>query len=114
MESLPNFQFATLEISRLEKYVLNEDHPIGKHKARLFKALLGIYRKDADWLRGEILSKVPHCDCEMSALDDYGIRYVVPMKITYFAKSCDLISVWIIRKQQLNPEFLTCYPVKPK
>jgi hypothetical protein len=48
---LPNPHKAVVEISKLRDYSLNVDHSVGKHKARVFRAALGLTVKQADWLR---------------------------------------------------------------
>ena len=48
---LPNAHKAVVDIKKLRDYSLNPNHPVGKHKARVFKAALGITLKNAEWLR---------------------------------------------------------------
>jgi hypothetical protein len=48
---LPNPHKAVVEISKLRDYSLNVDDSVGKHKARVFRAALGLTVKQADWLR---------------------------------------------------------------
>jgi hypothetical protein len=52
---LPNSDRAVVEIEKLRDYSLNPNHPVGKHKARAFKAALGITLEDAAWLRDRAL-----------------------------------------------------------
>ena len=47
---LPNAASAFLDIRKLTDYVLDSDHSLGRHKARVFKAALGITSVDAAWL----------------------------------------------------------------
>ena len=42
MPKLPNSERAVVEIGKLRDYSLNQEHEVGKHKARVFKAALGI------------------------------------------------------------------------
>ena len=52
---LPNPHKAVVEIRKLRDYSLNVDHSVGKHKARVFKASLGLTLQQADWLRNRAL-----------------------------------------------------------
>jgi hypothetical protein len=42
MAHLPNSELAILDIRKIEDYCLNPLHPRGRHKAHLFRELLGI------------------------------------------------------------------------
>jgi len=48
---LPNAEHAIVDIAKLQDYCLDDEHPIGKHKARVFKHVLGLTRADAWTLR---------------------------------------------------------------
>jgi excisionase family DNA binding protein len=52
---LPRRNEAHIAPGKLRDYVLDPDHPQGRHKARVFAAGLGIYREDWEYLRNEIL-----------------------------------------------------------
>jgi hypothetical protein len=47
---LPNADRAIIPIEKLVGYCLNPEHPKGKHKVRVFQAVLGITRENADRL----------------------------------------------------------------
>ena len=53
--ALPNRERAVVDLAKLRDYCLNPCHQDGKHKARVFKAALGVGRADAEWLRERIL-----------------------------------------------------------
>jgi hypothetical protein len=44
---IPHGERAALEIEKLENYCLDLTHPHGRHKARVFRSVLGIDRADA-------------------------------------------------------------------
>jgi len=48
---LPNAERAVVDMEKLRDYCLNPEHRRGCHKARVFKASLGITRKRAGDLR---------------------------------------------------------------
>jgi hypothetical protein len=45
-------------MAKLEGYALNEEHPSGKHKARVFAAALGLTAADALLLKEKLLEIV--------------------------------------------------------
>ena len=47
---LPNGINAVVDIVKLRDYCLNSRHPEGRHKARMFRATLGMEREDAEEL----------------------------------------------------------------
>lgn len=51
---LPNHSEAVIDLAKLRDYVLNPEHPRGKHKARIFNRL-GFDSGDAEELRSKIL-----------------------------------------------------------
>lgn len=55
---LPNADQAVLDIDKLRDYCLNPNHEEGKHKARQFRAKLGIELQDAERLREVILDAI--------------------------------------------------------
>lgn len=52
---LPNSDRAVVDIAKLRDYSLNPQHPKGKHKARVFLAVLGFTSQDAEELRRIVL-----------------------------------------------------------
>jgi hypothetical protein len=52
---LPNGGRAVLDVRKIEDYCLNPAHPVGRHKARVFREALGIGRDDSAGLVDEFL-----------------------------------------------------------
>ena len=75
MPLLPNAEFAEVPIAKLTDYALNPDHPLGKHKARVFESVLGLTREDAEFLQKEILHAAFINDAILTREDEYGQRY---------------------------------------
>jgi hypothetical protein len=50
-ENLPHAERAVVPREKLEGYLLNLGHEVGRHKARVFGAALGIHRGDWEYLR---------------------------------------------------------------
>jgi hypothetical protein len=53
---LPNHDRAVADIDKLTNYNLNNEHPRGKHKAKVFAAALGLTQEDASELQSALLA----------------------------------------------------------
>jgi len=84
---LPNPHKAIVEIEKLLNYSLNPNHPVGKHKARVFRAALGITMEHAEWLRGRALAAGLSDDAKPGAKSVFGDKYVVDSRIQFEGKS---------------------------
>ena len=56
---LPNGKKAVVEIAKLRDYCLSVAHPEGRHKARVFRAVLGIGPADSHMLQERPAIKKP-------------------------------------------------------
>jgi hypothetical protein len=111
---LPNGDRAVVDIRKLRDYCLNPNHPVGKHKARLFKSLLGIVQDDANELRMVLLQAAATANAIKGKRDKYGQRYTVHFDIARGSKMAIIESGWIILTDEDFPRFVTCYPRKRK
>jgi hypothetical protein len=68
------FESVVVDILKLRDYCLSQIHPRGKHKARVFRAALGLTAADADLLRDALLNAVrDHSeDLRPTGSDEYG------------------------------------------
>ena len=53
---LPNHESAVVDLAKLRDYCLSQEHPRGRHKARMFAAILGFTAQDAEELQQALLS----------------------------------------------------------
>ena len=109
---IPNAQEAVVEIGKLRDYTLNPEHRVSRHKARLFSALLGMTRDDADALRGILLEVVRTHDAEYGDRDAHGQRYRLDFVLRWRGQQAPIRSVWNIRPEETFPRLVTCYPLK--
>jgi hypothetical protein len=109
---IPHADHALVEIQKLRDYSLNPVHRFGKHKARLFAALLGMNVEDAVELRRILLQAVRTGDAELGEKDAHGQRYRVDFVLTWHNKRAWIRSVWIVRPNENSPRLVTCYPLK--
>ena len=106
---LPNSNKALVEIEKLRDYSLNPNHPVGKHKARVFRAALGITLKDADWLRERALEIALNDDARPGAASVFGNKYVIDSVLEYNGMSATVRFSWIIEFGTDFPRLTSCY-----
>jgi Domain of unknown function (DUF6883) len=81
--TMPDASHAVVEERKLTEYVLNPEHEDGRHKAQLFRELLGIEKSDWRYLADQLkegLSTAPVVDRVRS--EETGVKYhvVVPIR----------------------------------
>src|SRR5690348_17042539 len=77
---LPGGEHAVVEIAKLRDYCLSPSHPRGRHKARIFAAVLGLTQADAEFLRQELLYAARESSAIRGGADEFGERYIVDFK----------------------------------
>jgi hypothetical protein len=106
---LPNGKNAVVDIAKLRDYCLNEQHPRGRHKARVFATTLGLTAADADLLRQALLRAAVEGDAMAGERDDYGQRYVLDFELTGPRGKATVRSSWIILPGENAPRVTSCY-----
>ena len=106
---LPNCHKAVVEIEKLRDYSLNPNHPVGKHKARVFRAALGISLEDADWLRERALEMALSEDAKPGAPSVFGDKYVIDSLLEYKEMSAIVRFSWIVEFGTEFPRLTSCY-----
>ncbi len=106
---LPNCHQAVVEIEKLRHYSLNPNHPVGKHKARVFRAALGITRRDADWLRERALEIALRDDATPGAASVFGDKYVIDAVLQYKGPSAMVRFSWMVEFGTEFPRLTSCY-----
>jgi hypothetical protein len=106
---LPNGDRAIVELAKLRDYCLNPYHQDGKHKARVFKSVLGVGRADAEWLRELILEAAAARPAVQTANIPFGILYVLDFLMTTTCGSAVVRTGWIVRHGEDYPRLTTCY-----
>ncbi len=106
---LPNFQNAVVEIAKLRDFSLNPNHPVGQHKARVFKAALGITHKDAEWLRERALEISLSDNANPGVASVFGDKYVIDSVLAYGRMSATVRFCWIVEFGTDFPLLTSCY-----
>jgi len=107
---VPEADHAVVDRRKITDYVLNPDHPCGRHKARVFREALGWGPENTDDLIRALLDAVANTDTAQFGLRDlYGDRYVVDSSVTGPRGSAKIRSVWIVTPASKMPRLITCY-----
>lgn len=96
---LPRAENAWIPEAKLRDYALDPDHEVGRHKARVFRAALGLRRSDWVVLRDQILAQVGRIPVSRSHPEPPDtIRYTVVIPITGpNGETRDVITAWFVR-----------------
>lgn len=107
---LPNADRADIDLNKLTGYSLNSRHDDGKHKAYVFKRVLGLTIDDAEWLLQRI-AEILSTDHEAipDKLDRHGQRYHVDFELRTDVGEATIRTVWMIRAGETHPRLVSCY-----
>jgi hypothetical protein len=106
---LPNGDRAFIDLRKLLDYSLCPSHPVGAHKARLFKEALGIESQDAECM-AELLGWVAaHAIAADEREDPHGKRYSIDFALETGNRSAAIRSAWIIRSGEDFPRLTTVF-----
>jgi len=107
---LPNGDRADVG-TKLEDYVLNMLHREGRHKARVFEAVLGVTAENADVLRRALLEAAASAEVETQRDTGFGVTHILRSRLTTAKGTGTVLSVWIVRHGEDFPRLTTCYIV---
>jgi hypothetical protein len=100
---------ANADKSKFTDYCLNENHPYGKHKARVFRAALGITVENWEILRNAILTAVLLNSAIDAGRNSYGNIYVVDFDMNHNGRTAQVRTSWIIQEDENFPRLTSCY-----
>lgn len=109
---IQNSENAFIDIHKLRDYALDPEHRVGKHKARLFAALLGMTVVDAEALRDILYDVVTKQGAVAGEKDEFGQRYQIDFKLEWQGNEAMVRSAWIVRPDEDFPRLVTCYPLE--
>ncbi|MFY9259059.1 MAG: DUF6883 domain-containing protein [Gallionella sp.] len=99
-------------IAKLRDYCLSTQHPEGRHKARVFLAVLGMKASDAYILRELLLVAAGVGDVSVMNEDEYGCRYTLDVWVTWGSREATVRSAWIIKTGEEFPRLVSCYVLR--
>jgi hypothetical protein len=106
---LPNAERAVVDIGKLLDYSLSPLHEVGKHKARVFQAALGLTREDAEWLREKALQAAHEGEAVGGPPSPFGDKYVIDVIIMRGSYQAKVRTAWIIERGTDFPRLTSCY-----
>jgi hypothetical protein len=106
---LPNGEASIVEIEKLRDYCLSSEHPRGRHKARVFRSILGMTAAHADELRAALIDAALNENATIGTSDLYGIRYIIDFELRRDERVAEIRSCWIVLRGETAPRFVTCY-----
>jgi hypothetical protein len=106
---LPNRERAIVDIEKLRDYCLSLDHPRGRHKARVFRSVLGLTRDHAGELREALLRAVAQREATEAEADEFGRRDFIDFEFRGPKSAAKIRSGWIVRAGEDSPRFASCY-----
>ena len=106
---LPDGANCFIEPRKLLDYAINFEHDDGKHKAALFRDLLGITTDTVDRLVGALRIAAAEGEATVGRSDRYGQRYQIDFNFSGLTGSAVVRSVWIVGERETVPRLVTCY-----
>jgi hypothetical protein len=105
------FASIVIDVSKLRDYCLSDRHPRGRHKARAFRARLGLTAADAESLRSFLYDAAQSSGSSLrpTRADSYGQRYELDLVMTTATGTAMMRSGWIVRSGEDVLRFTTCY-----
>ncbi|MGB9488266.1 MAG: DUF6883 domain-containing protein [Terriglobia bacterium] len=111
MQVLPHNEKAIVPIEKLRDYALDPNHPLGKSKARVFKAALGMERGHADVLAKILESSLFRSPAVRGLKDQHGEHWTTYHEIVGLSGQAVVVTAaWIYRVEQVDvPVLISCY-----
>lgn len=111
---LPYGEAARLEqiARKVETYSLNTKHSKGRHKARLFKAKLGITIENKEVLIAALLNKAVEGEAKFTEATAYGEKYQIDFSMTTVTGTSVVRSAWVIDFGTQYPRLPSIYPIR--
>lgn len=109
MRRLPNAALAEIDLRKLTDYASSPDHPRGRHKARVFKASLGLERRHADRLAAALRRTLADAPAREEGVDRWGARWRTDHVIDRDGRRAMVRCLWLLRAREDAPRLITCY-----
>jgi len=106
---LPNAERAEIDLRKLSDYGLHPDHLRGRHKGRVFKAILGLERRHADWLAGAIRRTLATAPAKPEESDRWGARWRTDHAIERHGRRATVRCLWLLPAREDAPRLISCY-----
>jgi filamentous hemagglutinin len=106
---LPLALWRGMSLSKVENYLLNEDHPDGRSKAKFFKSF-GFVAEHAESLITALFDHPIRNSVFEVKSSPFGEKYVIRCAIeTPDGRNPCVVSIWVIEPDR-RPRLVTAYP----
>ncbi len=106
---MPDGDRAVVDEVKLRDYLLNPDHPLGKHHAHLFRTLLGVDVDSTDVLAQALRAAARDGETTLGKASVFGQKYEIRFPMSGPRGSYTVLSVWIIPTDGEIPYLVTAY-----
>src|SRR6266508_3118244 len=107
-DALPIADRAVIPREKLQGYLLNPRHEIGRHKARVFAAALGIHRDDWEYLRDRIQEGILVAAVDTVRDTQWGRVFEAILPVTGLnGQTRRVMTVWLVASAAESPRFVT-------
>jgi hypothetical protein len=100
---------AVVEDAKLLDYVLNPDHPVGRHHAVLFETTLGITRANYSLLKEQLLRAAATVEIEAGKPSPFGQKFEMRFAASGPLGTRPVLAVWMREVGRAGPRLITCY-----
>jgi hypothetical protein len=108
-DRLPRADRAVVDREKLEGYLLNPQHEVGRHKARVFTSALGIRQRDWHYLRDRLLAAVVDAPVSGVRETSWGSLYEVVLAVEGLnGQTRRLMTVWSVEGDE-PPRLVTAF-----
>ncbi len=111
MPPLPNAEKAVIAEKRFRGYIVSENHPKGKDKARVIRSATGLGAEHTLHLIAQVRTQIVDRPAYESRRNDFGRSFTVDMTLRGPCGIMPVRTVWIYRVGEDVPHFVTLYPV---
>ncbi|VWX61949.1 hypothetical protein VARIO8X_50576 [Burkholderiales bacterium 8X] len=100
---------AIIDPRKLTQYSLNAAHPVGRHKALVFKNVLGFTEANADDLLKQLHHGIMNNRAFEGKVDQYGTRFTVDIAVSGPNGTAVVRTGWIYKPESTTPELTTLF-----
>ena len=110
MAILPNAERAVIDAEKLYGYVLSFAHPVGRFKAAYFRRL-GYSAENWEAFERSLREVILSQDVTQVEESRYGRKFIIEGPfVGSSGETVQIVTVWVILKDENVPRFITAYP----
>ncbi|MCX6153496.1 MAG: hypothetical protein NT007_04995 [Candidatus Kapabacteria bacterium] len=106
---IPNSDNAYIDDEKIYGYCLNSEHPIGKHKAKMFQYLLNLNQGNGFILINALKEAIKSNNTVFEKETQHGKYYLLDFEMENSQNKYTIHSSWIIKVDEDFPRLVSCY-----